>query len=626
MRKWEELPKYMQCEEVKEYYDILSKRKLSLKMKRLFDIIAGIGVLIVTAIPMLIISIKIAAESPGGVFYRQERITTYGKKFKIHKFRTMVANADQIGTTVTVSGDSRITPTGKFLRKYRLDELPQVFDVIAGNMSFVGTRPEATKYVKKYTKEMRATLLMPAGITSEASIRYKDEAKMLNAADDVDKVYVEKVLPAKMKYNLQSIREFSFFGEIRTMIRTVLAVAGKEIPEKVKMKNKKIMNKTTLNNKVKKKKPLIALLTNNDDDVYCFRKELIEGLLADGYEMLISCPNGPKFEMMKDIPYIYDDPIIDRRGTNVIADSKLFLHYRKLFKKYKPDVVLTYTAKPNVYASIAARQFGIPYINNVTGLGSVLNKKGFIRSFIMFLFKTAYRGAACVMFQNSTNMQLALNAGMIKGDYKLIPGSGIDTDRYPLQTYPDGGNGIDGNMIVFNYIGRILHDKGVDDYIEAAKRIKKNFPNTEFNMIGFIEPTENHYKKDLEDLGKQGIVRYHGSQKDVKPFIKRAHAIIHPSTYGEGMSNVLLENASSGRFIITTDNPGCQETVINEETGFIYHGGNVDDLVKKIEKFLAMENEKRKTMGQIGRQYVKENFSRSIVVETYKEKIKEILL
>ena len=626
MRKWEELPKYMQCEEVKEYYDILSKRKLSLKMKRLFDIIAGIGVLIVTAIPMLIISIKIAAESPGGVFYRQERITTYGKKFKIHKFRTMVANADQIGTTVTVSGDSRITPTGKFLRKYRLDELPQVFDVIAGNMSFVGTRPEATKYVKKYTKEMRATLLMPAGITSEASIRYKDEAKMLNVADDVDKVYVEKVLPAKMKYNLQSIREFSFFGEIRTMIRTVLAVAGKEIPKKVKMKNKKIMNKTTLNNKVKKKKPLIALLTNNDDDVYCFRKELIEGLLADGYEMLISCPNGPKFEMMKDIPYIYDDPIIDRRGTNVIADSKLFLHYRKLFKKYKPDVVLTYTAKPNVYASIAARQFGIPYINNVTGLGSVLNKKGFIRSFIMFLFKTAYRGAACVMFQNSTNMQLALNAGMIKGDYKLIPGSGVDTDRYPLQTYPDGGNGIDGNMIVFNYIGRILHDKGVDDYIEAAKRIKKNFPNTEFNMIGFIEPTENHYKKDLEDLGKQGIVRYHGSQKDVKPFIKRAHAIIHPSTYGEGMSNVLLENASSGRFIITTDNPGCQETVINEETGFIYHGGNVDDLVKKIEKFLAMENEKRKTMGQIGRQYVKENFSRSIVVETYKEKIKEILL
>lgn len=224
LRNWDDLPRFMQCEEVREYYDILAKKKLSLKLKRAFDVVAGVCVLIVTAIPMLIIAIKVAVESPGGVFYRQERITTYGKKFRIHKFRTMVANADKIGSTVTVSGDSRITPTGAFLRKYRLDELPQVFDVLSGNMSFVGTRPEATKYVKKYTKEMRATLLLPAGITSEASIHYKDEAELLDAADDVDKVYVEQVLPAKMKYNLESIRKFSFWSEIVTMIRTVLAV------------------------------------------------------------------------------------------------------------------------------------------------------------------------------------------------------------------------------------------------------------------------------------------------------------------------------------------------------------------------------------------------------------------
>lgn len=224
LRKWEDLPRFMQCAEVKEYYDILAKKKLSLKLKRAFDIVAGAGILVITAIPMLIISIKIATESSGGVLYRQERITRYGKKFRIHKFRTMVANADKIGSAVTISGDSRITPTGAFLRKYRLDELPQVFDVLAGNMSFVGTRPEATKYVKKYTKEMRATLLMPAGITSEASIRYKDEAELLDAADDVDKVYVEKVLPEKMKYNLESIRKFSLWRELMTMIKTVLAV------------------------------------------------------------------------------------------------------------------------------------------------------------------------------------------------------------------------------------------------------------------------------------------------------------------------------------------------------------------------------------------------------------------
>ena len=228
MKKWEELPKFMQCDEVKEYYDILSKKKLSLRLKRAFDIVAATCILIITAIPMIIIAIRIATESKGGVFYRQERVTTYGKKFKIHKFRTMVANADQIGSAVTVSGDNRITPTGAFLRKYRLDELPQVFDVLSGNMSFVGTRPEVTKYVKKYTKEMRATLLLPAGIKSEASIRYKDEAELLDAADDVDKVYIEQVLPGKMKYNLESIRRFSFFGEIATMFRTVFAVLGKD--------------------------------------------------------------------------------------------------------------------------------------------------------------------------------------------------------------------------------------------------------------------------------------------------------------------------------------------------------------------------------------------------------------
>lgn len=372
-------------------------------------------------------------------------------------------------------------------------------------------------------------------------------------------------------------------------------------------------------------KPLIALLTNNDDDIYCFRKELIEGLIADGFEMLISCPNGPKFELMKDIPFIYDNPVIDRRGTNVVADGKLFLHYRKLFKKYKPDVVLTYTAKPNVYASVAARTLGISYINNVTGIGSVGNMTGLKKAFILWLFKTAYRGAACVMFQNSTNMKLAVDSGMIKGDYQLIPGSGVDLKRYPIQPYPDGGDGKTGATVIFNYIGRVLHDKGVDDYIEAAKRIKKRYPNTEFNMLGFIEPTESHYEEELAELGKQGIINYRGSQKDVKPWIARAHAIIHPSTYGEGMSNVLLENAASGRFLITTDNPGCQETVVDGQSGFIYHGGDVNALVESIEKFLMMDNDTRRTMGAKGRKHVEDNFSRDIVVAAYKDAIRGIL-
>lgn len=375
---------------------------------------------------------------------------------------------------------------------------------------------------------------------------------------------------------------------------------------------------------MKKKKHLIALLTNNDDDIYCFRKELIEGIIDAGYEMLISCPDGEKFELMKHLEYRYDNPVIDRRGTNIIADAKLFIHYFKLFIKNKPSVVLTYTAKPNVYAGLAAYLLRIPVISNVTGFGSVLNEGGLKQKLIMSLFKFSFRRSACVMFQNSTNMKLAEKTGMVKGEHKLIPGSGVNTERYPLQPYPDGGDGKSGEKVVFNYIGRILHDKGVDDYIEAAKRIKADYPNTEFNMLGFIEPTEMHYKKQLSELEEKGIIKYRGSQKDIKPFVTASHATIHPSTYGEGMSNVLLESASSGRPIISTDNPGCQETFIDSKTGLLYHGGDVDALCNQIKKFLAMPNEERKSMGEKGREYIKANFSREIVIEAYLEKINSL--
>ena len=228
LKKWEDLPDFMKNDEVRPYYDSLKRKKISLILKRVMDLVGGIILLILLAIPMLIIAVLIKLDSEGPVFYRQERITTYGKHFKIHKFRTMVSNAGKIGSAVTVGDDSRITKVGAKLRGCRLDELPQVLDLISGNMSFVGTRPEAVKYVKKYKAEYMATLLLPAGITSEASIRYKDEAELLDAADDVDRVYVEEVLPGKMKYNLQSIKKFSFLGEIVTMFRTVFAVLGKE--------------------------------------------------------------------------------------------------------------------------------------------------------------------------------------------------------------------------------------------------------------------------------------------------------------------------------------------------------------------------------------------------------------
>ena len=218
----------MRTDEVRPYWEILWKKRRHLAVKRAFDIATALTFLMLAAVPMMIIAVMIKLDSKGPVLYHQERITTYGKRFKIHKFRTMVENADRVGTAVTVSNDNRITRVGSLLRGLRLDELPQLIDVLQGTMSFVGTRPEASKYVKKYRPEFFATLLMPAGITSEASIRYKDEYKLLSASEDVDKTYIEQVLPGKMVWNLNSIERFSFFRELLTMIRTVLAVLGKE--------------------------------------------------------------------------------------------------------------------------------------------------------------------------------------------------------------------------------------------------------------------------------------------------------------------------------------------------------------------------------------------------------------
>ena len=224
LKKWEQLPDNMRIQQVEAYYTILRKKRAGLAAKRLFDIVVSLLMILLLSPLMLVIAIWIKCDSKGPVMFRQVRITTGGKEFRTFKFRTMVTDAEKLGTQVTVGQDPRITGSGHFLRKLRLDEVPQLFNVLAGDMSFVGTRPEVPRYVEQYTPEMWATLLLPAGITSEASIRYKDEDALLNGAEDVDRVYVEQVLPEKMKYNLNYLREFSFWKDIAIMFETVIAV------------------------------------------------------------------------------------------------------------------------------------------------------------------------------------------------------------------------------------------------------------------------------------------------------------------------------------------------------------------------------------------------------------------
>ena len=227
LKAWDDLPEKIKREEVRPYYEILIERKASLILKRVLDIVVALTMLILLSPVFLVLAVAIKIDSKGPVFFRQLRVTQYGKEFRIYKFRTMVANAEKMGTQVTVENDNRITKVGNFIRDYRLDEIPQLLNVLNGTMSFVGTRPEVPKYVKEYTPEMYATLLLPAGITSLASIKYKDEAELLSGALDPNKIYIEKVLPEKMKYNLQAIKKFSFWGDIKLMFMTLRAVIEK---------------------------------------------------------------------------------------------------------------------------------------------------------------------------------------------------------------------------------------------------------------------------------------------------------------------------------------------------------------------------------------------------------------
>ena len=231
LKKWDELPEKIKNDDVKKYYELLKKKQGCLVLKRIFDIVVSALMLIILSPVFLVLAILIKIDSKGPVFYRLVRVTTYGKKFRIFKFRTMVQNADKIGTQVTVNNDSRVTKIGAFLRKFRLDEISQLIDVFRGTMTFVGVRPEVPKYVEHYSDKMLATLLLPAGITSKTSIYYKDESELLDNAFDVDKTYIDQVLPEKMRLNLKGIEEFSFFSDIKIMFMTVFAMLGKEYTE-----------------------------------------------------------------------------------------------------------------------------------------------------------------------------------------------------------------------------------------------------------------------------------------------------------------------------------------------------------------------------------------------------------
>ena len=359
----------------------------------------------------------------------------------------------------------------------------------------------------------------------------------------------------------------------------------------------------------------VAIISNNYIGLACFRSELLKKLISLGYYIDVIAPNDEKVVEIQSIGCNVINVSFNRKGKNPFADIYLAYKYYKLFKKQKPQVVLSYTIKPNLYGGMACQLCGLPQIANITGLGSAVENPGWLQKLTIVLYKIGLRNTRTVFFQNNANMEFCMLHGMVQGNRKLIPGSGVNIQYHTIQEYPQE------SPLKFVFISRLLKEKGIEEYFKAAEIIKGRVPTVEFHIVGWCEEA---YTERLRELQDKGIIIYHGPVSDVRPLIGMAHCTVHPSFYPEGMSNVLLESCAAGRPIITTNRPGCGEIVDDGVNGFIVKQQNTEDLVEKLEKFISLPFETKKEMGMAARKKVEREFDRQIVVDAYLKEISEI--
>ncbi|QQP69556.1 glycosyltransferase family 4 protein [Carnobacterium sp. CS13] len=359
----------------------------------------------------------------------------------------------------------------------------------------------------------------------------------------------------------------------------------------------------------------VLILVNHDVVIYNFRKELVERLLKDGFEVVISSPYGERIDELVNMGCKYIEATISRHGTNILEEVKLINYYKKTIKNIKPDVVLSYTIKPNIYGGMVCKSLNVPYIANITGLGTAVEKVGILQKISIILYKFAFKKINRVFFQNTENMQFFIDNNIMNDKHRLVPGSGVNLNHFIPLPYPND------NTVEFVFISRIMKEKGIDQYLEAAEYIREKYPNTRFHVCGFCEET---YEERLKKLENEKVIIYHGMVRDVRDIIVKTHCTIHPTYYPEGLSNVLLESSASGRPIITTNRSGCREVVNNGVNGYIVEQQNTQELISKIEKFIKLTNKSKEQMGLAGRKKVEQEFDRQIVVDAYMDEINKI--
>lgn len=352
----------------------------------------------------------------------------------------------------------------------------------------------------------------------------------------------------------------------------------------------------------------VLFLVNHDVVIYNFRLELVEKLLMEGHQVVISSPYGERIDALKSLGCEYYEQPISRHGINPFKELFLIRSYKKLIKKVSPDIVFTYTIKPNIYGAIACRKMGVPCVANITGLGTAVENSGLMQKITVLLYKYAFSKIKRVFFQNEENQQFFVDQKIALGKHGLLPGSGVNLERFSPLPYPRD------DMIEFAFVSRIMKEKGIDQYLEAATHIRKKYPHTVFHVCGFCEQA---YEEKLKQLDHEGVIVYHGMVRDVKSVFAHVQCIVHPTYYPEGLSNVLLESLACARPIITTNRSGCREIVDDGVNGFIVKQKDSSDLIEKIEKFLLLTWDTKRHMGEAGRAKVEREFDRNIVIDCY---------
>lgn len=359
----------------------------------------------------------------------------------------------------------------------------------------------------------------------------------------------------------------------------------------------------------------ILLLANNCTGLLSFRREVVEELVKQGYEVVVHLPDDERIKELESLGCrVVRSCNLVRKGKNPLKDLHLLKEYKSLIRSENPSAVLTYTIKPNIYGGLASKSLDIPYIVNITGLGSAVENPGILQKITVALYRSAMRKANTIFFQNDANREFFAKRNINNAVHRLIPGSGVNLSHHALRPYPE-----DDVPVRFLFISRLMKEKGIEEYFACAEHFKGR---GEFHILGACE---EDYAQKLKQLEADGIVKYYGKQNDVRPFIAEAHCLIHPTYYPEGMSNVVLESAAAGRPVITTDRPGCREAVVDGTTGFLVQERNREELFEAVERFLSLPYEQKRNMGLKGRQKMEHEFDRRIVVEAYLDAIKAVI-